>query len=271
MGQQAQTLTQPRTGTRRNGAGPAALTGAHAPDRLAQWAKYLGILAALSMVAMLYFSLIYAPTERTQGHAQRLFYPHYGSAILTYVAYIVTAIASVGFLWKRREGFDQVARASAEVGVLLNTMLLVAGSIWGKTIWGTWWAWDPRLTTTLILWFVYVGYLMLRSYGGDTPQIARSAAVIGIIGCIDIPIINQSVNWWRTLHPAPVVQRADPALPAEMIQAMLVAMVAFLFLYLYLLIQRLRVARLEATAGQLRQRLLFADDAYIDGKDGRDA
>ncbi|MCP6335741.1 cytochrome c biogenesis protein CcsA, partial [Klebsiella pneumoniae] len=91
------------------------------------------------------------PTERTQGHAQRLFYPHYGSAILTYVAYIVTAIASVGFLWKRREGFDQVARASAEIGVLLNTMLLVAGSIWGKTIWGTWWAWDPRLTTTLIL------------------------------------------------------------------------------------------------------------------------
>jgi heme exporter protein C len=142
----------------------------------------------------------------------------------------------------------------------MNTILLIAGSIWGKTIWGTWWAWDPRLTTTLILWFIYVGYLMLRSYGGDTPQIARSAAVIGIIGCIDIPIINQSVNWWRTLHPAPIVQRTNPALPAEMVQAMLVAMLAFFLLYLYLLIQRLRVARLEAAMGQVRQKLLFADE-----------
>jgi heme exporter protein C len=212
------------------------------------------------MVAMLYMSLIYAPVERTQGQAYRLFYPHYGSAIVTYVAYIVTAVASAGFLWKRRESWDQVARSSAEIGVLMNTILLIAGSIWGKTIWGTWWAWDPRLTTTLILWFIYVGYLMLRSYGGDTPQIARSAAVIGIIGCIDIPIINQSVNWWRTLHPAPIVQRTNPALPTEMVQAMLVAMLAFFLLYLYLLIQRLRVARLEAAMGQVRQKLLFADE-----------
>ena len=105
---------------------------------------------------------------------------------------------------------------AANYGVLLNTILLVAGSIWGKTIWGTWWTWDARLTTTLILWFIYVGYLMLRSYGGDTPQIARSAAVIGIIGCIDIPIINQSVNWWRTLHPQPMVAGPDgPAMPPE--------------------------------------------------------
>jgi heme exporter protein C len=257
MGQQAQTLARPRAGS---GADRAATAGARSGDRLAQWARYLGIIAALAMVAMLYMSLIYAPVERTQGEAYRLFYPHYGSAIVTYVAYIVTAVASVGFLWKRREGWDQVARSSAEVGVLMNTILLIAGSIWGKTIWGTWWAWDPRLTTTLILWFIYVGYLMLRSYGGDTPQIARSAAVIGIIGCIDIPIINQSVNWWRTLHPAPIVQRTDPALPAAMVQAMLVAMLAFFLLYLYLLIQRLRVARLEAAAGQLRQKLLFADE-----------
>lgn len=264
MGQQAQTLARPRAGSR---ADRIAVPGAQATDRLAQAARYLGIAAALGMVAMLYFALIYAPTERTQGHAQRIFYPHYGSAIITYVAYITTCIASIGYLWKRRESWDQVARASAEVGVLLNTILLVAGSIWGKTIWGTWWTWDARLTTTLILWFIYVGYLMLRSYGGDTPQIARSAAVIGIIGCIDIPIINQSVNWWRTLHPAPVVQRADPALPAEMVHAMLVAMLAFFLLYLYLLIQRLRVAKLEASVGQARQRLLFADEQMGDGRD----
>jgi heme exporter protein C len=261
MGQQAQTLARPRAGSR------VAVANEQPVDRLAQTAKYLGPIAALSMVAMLYMSLIYAPVEQTQGQAYRLFYPHYGSAIITYLAYIVTAVASVGYLWKRRESWDQVARASAEVGVLMNTILLIAGSIWGKTIWGTWWAWDPRLTTTLILWFIYVGYLMLRSYGGDTPQIARSAAVLGIIGCVDIPIINQSVNWWRTLHPAPIVQRTNPALPAEMVQAMLVAMFAFFLLYLYILIQRLRVAKLEASVGQARQRLLFADELRGDGRD----
>lgn len=262
MGQQAQTLAQARAGSTRRGAGQAtAPAGARTPDRLALAAKYLGIVAAVAMVAMLYMALIYAPTERTQGHAQRIFYPHYGSAITTYVAYIVACIASVGYLWKRREGWDQVARASVEVGVLLNTILLISGAIWGKTIWGTWWTWDARLTSTLILWFIYVGYLMLRSYGGDTPQIARGAAAVAIIGCLDIPIINQSVRWWRTLHPAPVVQRESPALPAEMIQAMLVALVAFTLLYAYLTVQRVRLARLEAAAGQARQRLLFADEA----------
>ncbi len=266
MGQQAQTLARPRGAARAAGRRSGQVApAAQRVDRLAQAARYLGIAAALSMVAMLYFALIYAPTERTQGHAQRIFYPHYGSAIITYVAYLVTCVASIGYLWKRGERWDQVARASAEVGVLLNTILLVAGSIWGKTIWGTWWTWDARLTSTLILWFIYVGYLMLRSYGGDTPQIARSAAVIGIIGCLDIPIINQSVRWWRTLHPAPVVQRANPALPAEMVHAMLVAMLAFFLLYLYLTVQRLRVAQLEAAAGQVRQRLLFAEE------DARDA
>jgi len=266
MGQQAQTLARPRGGARAAGRRSGqAVPAAQPVDRLAQAARYLGVAAALGMVAMLYFALIYAPTERTQGQAQRIFYPHLGSAFITYIAYFVTCIASVGYLWKRSERWDQVARASAEVGVLLNTILLVSGSIWGKTIWGTWWAWDARLTSTLILWFIYVGYLMLRSYGGETPQIARSAAVIGIIGCLDIPIINQSVRWWRTLHPAPVVVRESPALPAAMLQAAGVAILAFLLLYVYLTVQRLRVAQLEAAAGQVRQRLLFAEE------DARDA
>lgn len=231
------------------------------PDRLGQWAKWLGIASVIAVLAMLYMALIYAPTERTQGQAQRIFYVHIGSAVITYVAYIVTAIASIGFLWKRSEWLDQLARSSAEVGLLINTILLVSGSIWGKAIWGTWWSWDARLTSTLILWFIYAGYLMLRAYGGDTPQIARSAAVIGIIGCLDIPIINQSVRWWRTLHPAPIVVRESPALPATMLQAMFVAMAAFFLLYLYLTIQRFRVEQLSTTVGRLRQEALFLDDA----------
>ena len=230
-------------------------------DRLGQWAKWLGIATVVAVLAMLYMALIYAPTERTQGQAQRIFYIHIGSAVITYVAYIVTAVASIGFLWKRSEWLDQLARSSAEVGLLLNSILLVSGSIWGKAIWGTWWSWDARLTSTLILWFIYAGYLMLRAYGGDTPQIARSAAVTGIIGCLDIPIINQSVRWWRTLHPAPIVVRESPALPTTMLQAMFVAMLAFFLLYCYLTIQRFRVEQLSTTVGRLRQEALFLDDA----------
>ena len=228
--------------------------------RLDRAAQLLGGATALGVLAMLYMALIYAPTELTQGPAQRIFYIHIGSAIVTYVAYAVTCVASIGYLWRRAEAWDMLARASAEVGLLLNTILLLSGAIWGKAIWGTWWSWDARLTSTLILWFIYAGYLMLRAYGGDTPQIARSAAVVGIIGVIDIPIINQSVRWWRTLHPAPIVERADPALPPAMLQAMFVALLAFLILYAFLTLQRFRVEQLHAAVGQLRQDLLFLDD-----------
>ena len=233
-------------------------------DPLGRMAQILGGATALSVLAMLYMALIYAPTELTQGPAQRIFYIHIGSAIITYVAYAVTCIASIGYLWRRGEAWDMLARSSAEVGLLLNTILLLSGAIWGKAIWGTWWSWDARLTSTLILWFIYAGYLMLRAYGGNTPQIARSAAVVGIIGVIDIPIINQSVRWWRTLHPAPIVERANPALPPEMLQAMFVALLAFLILYAFLTVQRFRVEQLSAAVGQLRQDVLFLDDAPVE-------
>lgn len=255
MAQGAQAQPFPQSRARLAAAGSIAAT-----DRLGRVAQALGAATGLAMLAMLYMALIYAPTELTQGPAQRIFYPHIGSAFITYVAYGVTCIASVAYLWRRSETWDMVARSSAEVGLLLNTILLASGAIWGKAIWGTWWSWDARLTSTLILWFIYAGYLMLRAYGGDTPQIARSAAVVGIIGCLDIPIINQSVRWWRTLHPAPIVVRESPALPTTMLQAMFVAIAAFLLLYAYLTVQRFRVERLATTVGQLRQEALFAAD-----------
>lgn len=235
-----------------------------APDRLGLAAQILGGATTLAFLAMLYMALLYAPTELTQGPAQRIFYIHIGSAIITYVAYVVTCIASGAYLWRRNEQWDMLARSSAEVGLLLNTILLLNGAIWGKAIWGTWWSWDARLTSTLILWFIYAGYLMLRAYGGNTPQIARSAAVVAIIGVIDIPIINQSVRWWRTLHPAPIVERANPALPAEMLQAMFVALLAFLLLYAFLTIQRFRVEQLSTSIGRLRQDILFLEDGPVE-------
>ncbi len=255
MGQQAQAPTLPRplaTGRARD--------RAPARDWLDAAARLLGPFAALAMLAMLYTTLLYAPTEAVQGHAQRIFYLHIGSVLATYLAFFVTFVASIVYLWRRGEVWDLLARCSAEVGLLFTTLLLLSGAIWGKAIWGTWWSWDARLTTTLILWFIYAGYLMLRAYGGETAQTARSAAVVGIVGFFDIPIINRAVVWWRTLHPAPVVVREDPQLPLAMAQAMGVALLAFFLLYLYLLVQRLRVERLRLATAELRQRALFLDE-----------
>ena len=254
MGQQASTLARPAA-VERGAERPAR----GARDRLDTTTRALGIATAVAMPVMLALVFLYAPPERTQGQAQRIFYPHFGAALVMYLAYFVTFVASIAYLWRRSARADMVARCSAEVGLLFTTIVLLSGSIWGKTIWGTWWAWDARLTTTLILWFIYAGYLMLRAYGGDTGQIARSAAVVGIVGFLDVPIINQSVRWWRTLHPAPIVERANPALPPAMLQTMAVALVAFALLYAYLLAQRLRVERLRAEVGELQQRALFED------------
>lgn len=261
MGHQARTLSRPARASR-----TADQDARTERDRLATAARVLGPLTALAVLAMLWAALLYAPTEVTQGPAQRIFYVHIGSVLGTYLAFLVTFIGSIAYLWRRSENWDMLARCSAEVGLLFTTTLLLSGSIWGKAIWGTWWSWDARLTTTLILWFIYAGYLMLRAYGGDNARTARSAAVIGIIGFIDIPIINRSVVWWRTLHPEPIVVRENPALPATMQQAMLVALLAFLLLYLYLLTQRLRVERLRVTVGELQQRALFLDEDGMGSK-----
>jgi heme exporter protein C len=256
MGQRAQTLPRPATSERARDRPVSA-----APDRLGAVARWLGPLAALAMLAMLYAAMLYAPTERTQGHAQRILYPHIGTALVMYLAYAVTFVGSLVYLWRRSERADLLARCSAEVGLLFTTIVLVTGAIWGKGIWGTWWSWDARLTSTLVLWFIYAGYLMLRAYGGDTARMARSAAVIAIVGVVDLPIIHLSVRWWRTLHPAPIVVRERPALPPEMGYATVVALLAFLLLYAYLLVQRLRAEQLRVAVGALRQRALFEEGA----------
>jgi heme exporter protein C len=149
------------------------------------------------------------------------------------------------YLWKRDLKWDRIARASVEVGVVFTTLVLVTGSLWAKPIWNTWWTWDARLTSTLVLWFIYVAYLMLRAYTPDLERGARFGAVLGIIGFVDIPIIHFSVQWWRTLHPEPVVARANPQLPPEMLVTLLVALAAATLLYATLMVYRTRLERLR--------------------------
>src|SRR6266571_9573394 len=182
-------------------------------------------IAALAMI------LGYAPTDRVQGIVQRIFYFHVPMAWVAYLAFGVVLVASVAYLWKRDLRWDTIARASVEIGVVFTTLVLITGSLWGKPIWNTWWTWDGRLTSTLVLWFIYVGYIMLRAYTPDPERAARFGAILGIVGFLDVPIVHFSVQWWRTLHPEPVVARSDPQLPLEMVVTLVVSIVAVTLIY----------------------------------------
>ena len=214
-------------------------------------------LAMISMLAALYAALLYAPAERVQGHVQRIFYVHVPLAWNAYLAFFVVFVASIAYLWKRSGWWDALARASAEIGLVFTTLVLITGSLWARPIWGTWWSWDARLTTSLILWFIYVGYLLVRSSVADRQRGARFGAVLGIVGFVDVPIIHQSVVWWRTLHPESVVLApGGPAMPPSMLLSLGLSMVAFTLLYACLLRLRFGAERLEHQLRALRARSL---------------
>ncbi len=207
----------------------------------------LGILTLVGLMSGLYLGLVWAPPDAYQGQVQRIMYVHVPTAWVAYLAFLVVFIFSILYLWRGSETFDQVAYASAEVGVVFTGLTILAGSIWGKPTWGVWWTWDARLTTTAILFLIYVGYLMLRSFVEDRSRGARYAAVLGIVGFLDIPIVHKSVEWWRTLHQAPSIMRPEGATVAPpMLFTLLVSVAAFTLLYLYLLSQRLHLERLDA-------------------------
>lgn len=221
-------------------------------DRLRKW---LAPALFLSMLAALYAALVYAPTEATQGDVQRIFYFHVPSAWVAFLAFFVVFTGSILYLWKKDRRWDILASCSAEIGVLFTTMVLLTGPLWGKPIWGTYWSWDPRLTTTLILWLIYVAYLMLRAYAGERTKGARMAAVLGIVGFVDVPLIHLSVLWWRSLHPLPVVIRAGgPALPQSMLVSLMVSLLAFTLLYLYLLRERVHLEWMKDEVEALKQK-----------------
>ncbi len=211
----------------------------------------LGALSLVGMMVSIWMIFIYAPTDAVQGNAQRIFYFHVPMAWIGMLAFVVLTVAGIGYLWKKDERWDWLARASAEVGAVFLTIAIILGSIWGKTIWGTWWTWDPKLTTTLILWFMYIGYLMLLSYMGRTPSAARSAAVLAIIGVVDVPIIYEAVNWWRTLHPPAQIGVAG-ALPPAVVLTLMVSLTSFTLLYCFLMVQLYQLQKMQTLAQRLR-------------------
>jgi heme exporter protein C len=211
--------------------------------------RVLGWVALLSMACSGVLSLAVAPPDAQQGEVQRLMYVHVPAAWLAYLAFLVVFVGSVAYLKTRRLRWDRLAAASAEMGVLFTALAIVLGMLWGKPVWGTWWTWDPRLTTTALLLLIYVGYLAVRRLPESAGKRARWAAVVGIVGFADVPVVHLSVTWWRSLHQDPTVLRLEgPTLAPIMLAALLAAVGAFTATYLYLMVLRLRVARLEARA-----------------------
>jgi heme exporter protein C len=210
------------------------------------------LLAVVLMVIGATWGLVLAPTEAFQSTPQRIMNVHVQSVLAAYVALLVTGAGSALFLWRREARWDRLAQGSAELGVLFLTMTLLSGAIWGRSVWGTWWAWDARLSTTLILWFIYVGYLIVRAWAPGHRG-ARAAAVIGILGVLDIPIIHWSVDFLRTLHPqATVLRPQGGGLPRSMLMPLAVNNAAFIALYAAMLMLRVRQ---EYALGALVERL----------------
>jgi heme exporter protein C len=209
-------------------------------------ANVLGILALLAVLAGFLLAFFHAPQDAMQGDVQRIMYVHVPTAWVAFFAFFVVFAASLVYLWKRLPEADRLAYASAEIGVLFTALTLIDGSIWGKPTWGTWWTWDARLTTTAILLVIYVGYLMLRSFIEEPDRRARLAALVGIVGFIDVPIIYMSVLWFRTLHQPPSIQTGGVKMPDAMLLTLLVNFGAYTLLYLFFLVKRVRLESLRA-------------------------
>jgi heme exporter protein C len=199
----------------------------------------ISLAALLGLAAVYVLAIGYTPVEARQGMAQKIFYLHVPAAWSALIAFSLVGVTSALYLWLHDPRLDRFAAASAEVGVAFSAVMLTTGPIWAKPIWGTWWTWDARLTLTLFLFFLFIGYLALRASVHDPAERARFSAVVGILGMLLVPFIHLSVYLFRTLHPQPVVLKPSaPSLPPEMLRTLLVSTAVFTVLYVGLVTLR---------------------------------
>jgi heme exporter protein C len=217
------------------------------------WAAVLSILAAAVMIYAFYLIFFYAPTEREMGVVQRIFYVHVPSAWVAFLAFGIVAVCSLGYLWLRDDRLDAIAVSSAELGIVYTTAVLITGPLWGKIAWGAWWVWDARLTLTLLLWLIYLAYFMIRNATENPERGKRFAAIVGVVGAIDIPLIHMSVQWFRSQHPQPVIMRPDgPSADPEIVITLLWSLLAFTLSFFALLLYRYGLERITAQVEALR-------------------
>jgi heme exporter protein C len=212
--------------------------------------RVLAILSAAALAVGQWFIWSYAPMEETMGVVQKIFYIHMPLAWWSLVSFFVVFAASIRHLLKRDVGSDILAGAAAEIGVLMSGLALASGSIWGRAAWNVWWTWDPRLTTTLVMWFVYAGYLVLRGADMGGERRATVSAVLGVVAFLDVPLVFYSARIWRSVHPAVLASKGG-GLEPEMWHAVLANLLAFGLVWLTLLAARYRIGRAEERARAL--------------------
>jgi heme exporter protein C len=219
------------------------------------WAGALSVLSAGLILWSLYLIFFWVPTEASMGIVQRIFYYHVPAAWVAFLAFGIVALCSLGYLGLKDERLDAIAVSAAELGVVFTTIVLITGPLWGKLAWGAWWVWEPRLTLTLLLWLIYIAYFMIRNATDNPEQGKRFAAILGIVGAIDIPLIHLSVQWFRSQHPQPVIMRPEgPSADPEIVQTLLVSLLAFTVIFFALLIYRYGLERMNSEVEALRYR-----------------
>jgi heme exporter protein C len=216
--------------------------------------RLFGYVSLATLAVATYGIFFVAGPISGEGDAGRIVYFHVPMAWDAFLAFFVVLVASVAYLASRNPRWDHLGRASAEVGLVFTTLVLITGSIWGYPIWGTWWSWDPKLTATLVLWFMYVAYLMVRSYA-EGERGPLYAAVVGIVAFLDVPFVYLSSYWWRSLHPPPAIgPLADQQPSATIVWVLLLGLLAFTLLYVFLVRVRAEIeaesAKLELTSAR---------------------
>ncbi len=217
--------------------------------------KYILIISSiLLMLAHLYMVFLFVPTDAETGIIQRIFYIHVPLAWIAFFAFFITLIGSIMFLWKRDFKWDRIGSASAEIGFLFISLMLISGCIWAKPVWGVWWVWTARLTMSLVLWFIYAAYFIIRTYINEPGQRARFAAVVGIIGFLNVPLVFAAVNLWTTQHPGLIIFEEGGMAP-EMIWTLIAGIVAYTVLYALLLKEGFFLKNRENELNQLKSQI----------------
>jgi heme exporter protein C len=227
--------------------GRTGVTGALIPagPTSTRFSRALGLMTLIGLIWFVAFGLFFSPNDAVQGKGVRILYIHVPTAWLAYLAFIVTALASAAYSWRRTRSltWDRIAGASAEVGVLFMGITLLTGSLWGRISWGTYWVWDSRVTTTTFLFITYVGYLAVRNLGGSHQQRAKRSAIIALLAVLEIPLVHFSVQWWRPLHQGESVSSGK--LSGLMLFSFFIGMIVFTMLYVWLVLHRQRVMAMQ--------------------------
>jgi heme exporter protein C len=209
--------------------------------------RILGVATLAGVVAMLAFGLFISPADVNQGDSVRFFYLHVPSVAATYLAFAVTAVSSILYLWKRTRSatWDRLAGCSAEIGIVFTGLMLVTGMMWGRLTWGVYWRWDARLTSSALLLVMFLAYLAVRRLEGTVEQRAKRSAVVGIIAFLDVPIVHKSVDWWQTLHQSRTLKPQDAEIDGTMLFSFFVGLITLIAMYVWLMMHRNRIAMME--------------------------